>query len=109
MLAQCEDQVLSRHAASLRSSEEKGKDFINDTDFSILEVFVYKQYGEEITSFGKLWILLYSLPALIYDILAEISKSFSVALLITLIRSDMVASKLWEKIDVRSREAIDEV
>ena len=109
VFADSKDQVLGRHAARLRTSEEESEDFVDYAHFTILEVVIDEQDGEKVTGFGELRVPLQLLLALVDDSLAEAAQSYGVAQLVALERRDVVAGKHWEKHNVRHSHAIDEV
>ena len=109
VFADGKDQVLGRHAARLRTSEEESQNFVNNAHFTILKVLIDKQNGEEVTGFGEVRVPLELLLALVDDSLAEAAQSYGVAQLVALERRDVVAGKHWEKHNMRHSHAIDEV
>ena len=96
VFADSKDQVLGRHAARLRTSEEESEDFVDYAHFTILEVVIDEQDGEKVTGFGELRVPLQLLLALVDDSLAEAAQSYGVAQLVALERRDVVAGKHWE-------------
>ena len=102
VLAKSKDQVLGSDTASLGASQEESQALVNDTQISVFKVFIDKQYCQEVSCTRKLGIFLNRLSPLIDDLLAKLTQSNCVALLVALEGSDVVLGEEGKQYNMRA-------
>eukprot|EP00354_Favella_ehrenbergii_P009879 CAMPEP_0170464424 /NCGR_PEP_ID=MMETSP0123-20130129/9159_1 /TAXON_ID=182087 /ORGANISM="Favella ehrenbergii, Strain Fehren 1" /LENGTH=126 /DNA_ID=CAMNT_0010730089 /DNA_START=629 /DNA_END=1009 /DNA_ORIENTATION=+ len=107
VFAEGEDEVLGRHTACLRPSEEEREYLIDNAHFTLFEMVIDEQDSQKVTFFGKFRVSLQLNFPLADDCLAEGSEGFSVATLVALKRRDVVPGEPWEEHDMWHAHSID--